>query len=136
MADLSDIIKYENLFTLQLRHPVTEQPLSMTMKIRSASSDAVKAIVMKQANKNFERRVKGKLPKGEQEVDEILERTAACIAEWDWGEESYHGEKPELTIKTAMKIMRELGWMFGQVKEASDNIENFTEPSVMTSAAT
>lgn len=132
--DISKIVDYEFLYDLELRHPVTDAPLGITFKIRSAGSDAAKRILRQHTDKNLERRIKNKMPKSSQLEQEELEKAAACIASWDWGKEVYKGKKPELTMKVAMEMLEEQGWIFAQVVEASNKMENFSPASETTSA--
>ena len=142
--DISGIVNYENLFPLDVMHPITDEPIGLTMEIRSSGSEACKAIYRKHADDVHEMRYKGKRPKGKQAEKEELERTAACIASWNWGktedkevdgsivpgeEATFHGEKPTLTISKAIEILDKVPWIYAQVKEAADKLENFTANS-------
>lgn len=128
--DISKRVDYEFLYKLDLRDPVTDEKIGISMEIRSAGSDAAKKVLRAQTNKNIERRVKGKLPKSEQGEKEELEKAFSYIASWDWGSNTYFdGKVPELNAKTAMEIMDIEGWIFGQVVEAANKIENFSPAS-------
>jgi hypothetical protein len=96
------------------------------MQIRSAGSDAAKKVLRQQTDRNLERRIKNKMPKSQQLEQEELEKAASYIASWDWGKHTWKGKKPELTMKTAMEILEAEGWIFGQVVEAANKIENFS----------
>ncbi len=127
--DIATRVDYEFLYDLDLRDPVTDEKIGVSMKIRSAGSDAAKKVLRAHTNKNLERRVKGKLPKSEQMEKEELEKAASYIASWDWGKNTYEGEKPELSMKRAAEIMEKQGWIFGQVVEAANKIANFSPAS-------
>lgn len=144
--DISSVVNYEKLFPLTIRNPITDEPIGLTMKIRSSGSEACKTIYRKHADDVLEMRYKGKRPKGKQAEREELERTAACIASWNWGkspdkiekddegretitpgeEATYKGDKPDLTISKAIEIIDNVAWIYVQVKEAADRLENFT----------
>lgn len=124
--DLSKRVDYELLYELELCDPDTDQPLGITFKLRSAGSDAVKKILREHTNRNLERRIKGKLPKADQLEKEELEKAAACIASWDWGGHTWKGKKPDLSLKLAIEVMDEQGWIFGQVSEAANKVANFS----------
>lgn len=135
-TDLATLVNYEFLYTLELRHPSTDEPTGVVFKLRSAASDVVKEIQRKHSDKNIERRMKNKMVKGITVERQELERVAACIASWDWGEQTYKGKKPELTMKTAMDMLDETSWIYQQVVEAIANTENFMAPSQTPSAST
>lgn len=134
--DVATLVNYEFLYDLDIRHPTTDEPIGVKMKIRSSGSDQAKAILRKHTDKNLERRIKGRMPKSEQMETEELERVASYIAGWDWGENNFHGEVPVLTMKKAVQILDELGWMYGQIKEAAENVTNFSQASPTNSVAT
>jgi len=134
--EIKGIVDYEHLFTLDLKHPATDRPIGITIQIRSAESEAAKRILRQHTDKNLERRIKNKLPKADQIVQEELEKAASYIASWDWGSNTYEGKTPELSMKTAMHILEKEGWIYAQVVEAATKIENFTPISAKSSAAT
>lgn len=140
--DLSSRVNNELLFKLDILDPVTDEPTGLSMMIRSAGSEAAKAILRKQTNKNLERRIKNKLPKSEQIEAEELEKAASYIASWDWGvdhkgEPNGYGKDaegkalppPSLSMKTAIKVLEEQGWIFAQVVEAANKTTNFSPSS-------
>jgi hypothetical protein len=134
--EIKGLVDYEFLFDLELRNPHTDEPLGIKMKIRSAGSEPSKAILRKHTDKNLERRIKGRMPKADQMELEELERVASYIHSWDWGDNTYKGEIPVFSMKKAVSILEEVGWIFGQVKEAAENVTNFSPPSETSSAAT
>lgn len=132
--EISGIVNYETLFTVDIKHAVTDESVGVVMKIRSAGSDEAKKILRSQTNKNLERRVKGKVPKSEQLERDELEKAASYIESWDWGSNTYNGKVPELTMSIAIEILEKEGWIFGQVVEAANKIENFSQGSQKGSA--
>lgn len=147
--DVNAVVNYEKLFSLTVLHPITDEPFGLTMQIRSSGSEACKAIYRKHADDILDMRYRGKRPKGKQAEKEELERTAACIASWDWGkapdkttkddegnvvtipgdQATFNGEKPPLTIVKAIEVLDKVPWIYAQVKEAADRLENFSETS-------
>ena len=123
--DIASIIKYERLFTLDLRHPVTDELLGITFQIRSAESKEAKEILRKHTDENLERFQKRKTVKGSVLEQQEAEKAASYIASWDWGDHTWNGEKPVLTVETAAKILKAEGWIFAQVTEAANKIANF-----------
>jgi hypothetical protein len=127
--EISSLYNYEQLFTLDLVRPDTEEPLGITFKIRSASSNEAKAIVRKHLDDITERQQRGKLVKGDMRLRQELEKAASWIAGWDWGEHTYKGEKPEFSFKKALQILESEDWIYAQVSEAANNLANFTMAS-------
>ena len=132
--EISGIVNYETLFSLDIKHVVTDDKVGIKMKIRSAGSDGAKKVLRSQTNKNIERRVKNKIPKSEQLERDELEKAASYIESWNWGSNTYNGKVPELTMETAIEILEKEGWIFGQVVEAANKIENFSQGSQKGSA--
>lgn len=128
--DIGSLFNHEILFPLHLKHPVTDQPLGIVFNIRSSTSDEVKRVGRKHLDERTERSQRGKLVKGDTLVRYEVEKAAAAIASWDWGENQYKGEIPELSLKKAADILDAEDWIFDQVKEAANNLANFTTSSV------
>lgn len=134
--DLSSRVNYELLFKLAILDPVTDKPTGVSMMIRSAGSEAAKAVLRDHTDKSLERRIKNKTPKSEQLEAEELEKAASYIVSWDWGANpktgepnTYKGEVPELSMKKAIGLLEEQGWIFAQVVEAANKIANFSPSS-------
>jgi hypothetical protein len=127
--DIKSRINYEKLFKLDILDPETEAPVGITMMIRSDESDEAKQVFRRHADDNHERVQRGKLIKGRTRERQILEQTAACIASWDWGDNTWGGEVPTLTMKSAIEVLDGQGWIFAQVREASAKVSNFTQTS-------
>jgi hypothetical protein len=130
--DISKLVNSEDLFELKLVDPVSEEPLGIRFMIRSAESDAVKKISRQHSDKLLASRKK-KLTASKVE-DELLDKAAAAIASWDWGDHDWKGEKPELTFEKAREIVEEAGFIYDQVSAASEDRANFTK-SLGTSSA-
>lgn len=134
--DLSKRIDYEFLYTLELRDPVTDEPLGISFKLRSAGSDAAKKVLRAHTDRQIERLIKGRKPNAQQRETEELERIAACIASWNWGSHDWKGKKPELSMRVAMEVFDEAPWIYDAVAEAVNKVENFSPASPATSAST
>lgn len=127
--ELSGLVEYERLYKLDLLHPVTDAPLGITFQIRSAGSREAKAVLRKHTDENTERAQKRKIIKGSVLEHQELEKAASYIASWDWGDNTWNGTKPELSMKTAIDILEAEGWIYAQVTEAASTIANFTATS-------
>lgn len=116
--DISQLVNSEDLFELNLVDPKSEEPLGIRVMIRSSESDAVKKVVRQHSDKFLSSRKK-KLTTDKVEA-EYLDRAAASIASWDWGDHNWKGEKPELTFEKAREVVEEAGWIYDQVSAASN----------------
>lgn len=127
--EVSGVVDYERLFTLELLHPVTEEPLGITFQIRSAGSKESKAVLRQHTDENTERAQKRKIIKGAVLEKQELEKAASYIASWDWGGNTWRGSKPEFSMKAAVEILEAEGWIYAQVVEAATTIANFSTGS-------
>ena len=131
--DLSKRVDAEQLFTLELLDPTTDDPLGVVFKIRSAGSREAKAVLRKHGDANLERLQKRKLLKSADAERMELEKAASYIASWDWGPHDWKGAKPDLNMETAIEVLTEADWIFAQVVEAATDIAHFSKASVKTS---
>lgn len=127
--EISSIVKNDALFTLDLLHPETDQPVGIKIKVRSAASDEAMAVLRRQTNSLMERQQRNKLIKAETVEEQELEKAVSYVASWDWGSNTYEGSVPDSSPDTVLKIMREQGWIYSQVVGAARSITNFTATS-------
>jgi hypothetical protein len=132
--DISGIIEYERLFTLDLLHPVTEKPLGIKFQIRSAGSKEAKDVLRRLTDENTERLQKRKIIKGATLERQELEKAASYIASWDWGDNTWRGKKMDLTPSLVLELLEAEGWIFDAVTEAAGTVANFTQNSKKPSA--
>ena len=130
--DLSKIVNSEQLFTLELLHPTTDEPIGVTFQIRSMDSDPAKAVQRKIIDETYERRRANKTIKAKETVTNEYRKAAACIAGWDWGEHKYKGSIPQYSEEKALEILTEQDWIFTQVLEAANKLSNFIVTSQET----
>ncbi|WP_313666224.1 hypothetical protein [Shinella sp.] len=130
--DISKLVNSEDLFELHLTGPESDERLGIRFMIRSNESDAVKRIARQHSDKFLASRKK-KLTAGKVE-DELLDKAAAAIASWDWGDHDWKGEKPVLDFDKAREVVEEAGWIYEQVAAASEDRANFTKTSGKGSA--
>jgi hypothetical protein len=132
--DIAKLYDYESLFSLELRLPDQEDGIGVFFKIRSASSPDAKKVLRQHVDETTERLQRGKLVKGETRLRQELERAASWIAGWDWGDNTYEGVKPEFKFKTVLHILDREDWIYEQVREAANNLANFSAKPKTTSA--
>lgn len=140
--DINQVVIYEHIYELTVTYPNSDKKIGLTMGIRSASSEKCKAIMRKhtndQANQN---RSKQKRITAEVLEQNELEQTAASIAWWRWekdddgNEATYNGQKPHLAMDIAIEILGTVNWLYAQVKEAGQNLENFMSKGASESAS-
>jgi len=130
--DISTLVNAEDLFELKLVDPVSDEPLGIRFMIRSAESDAVKKVIRQHSDKFLASRKK-KLTTSKVEA-EYLDKAAASVASWDWGDHDWKGSKPELSFETAREVLEEAGWIYDQVAAASEDRANFTKTLAKGSA--
>ncbi|WP_174804349.1 hypothetical protein [Martelella limonii] len=128
--DISKLHDKSHLFSLDIVNPETDEPVGISMKIRSVSSDDVSAVIRRHTNENVELRQKGKTLSAKKLEEQEAEKTAACIASWDWGENTYGNlGVPADTWENKVKVLIEQGWIYQQVAEAANTFGNFTTQS-------
>lgn len=126
MREISKLVKYEQLFKLELKY-VDDQPLDITFMIRSSNSPVAKEVLRTHTQKYIERRIRGKTPTAKQMELEKLEEAASYIESWDWKDNTYEDVVPEFSMKTAINIMDKEAWIYAQVVEAANEISNFSQ---------
>lgn len=124
--DIASVYNYEQLFTLELVRPDTDEKLGIKFQIRSASSPDAKKVLRKHVDQVTERQQRGKLVRGEMRLQQELERAASWIAGWDWGDHTYNGEAPQFSFNKALELLDKEDWIYAQVSEAANNLANFT----------
>lgn len=125
--DISKLVNSEQLYELKLTGPDTDEPIGIRFMIRSTESDAVKRIARQHSDKFLASRKK-KLTASKVEA-EYLDRAAAAIASWDWGDHDWKGEKHECNFEKAREVLEEAGWIYDQVASAAEDRANFTKSS-------
>lgn len=125
---ISEIVNYDEGFTLELKDP-RGNDIGVLFKVRSSECDEAKAVIRRMLNKRAAAQAKNKPYSVEEAERDEIERVAACIVDWEWGEQEYiRGEgAPEFTKKNVVEILTKEGWIFSQVHEFISDIENFTK---------
>ncbi|PSS59853.1 hypothetical protein C6558_36125 [Ensifer sp. NM-2] len=125
--DISKLVNSEDLFELKLTGPDTDELIGIRFMIRSAESDAVKRVARQHSDKFLASRKK-KLTSSKVEA-EYLDKAAASVASWDWGDHDWKGAKPECTFEQVREVLEEAGWIYDQIAAASEDRANFTKSS-------
>lgn len=126
---IANIVNAEKTTKLELKHPSTDKKLGIVFNIRSASSNAVKAVAREGVDSNIEKMQKSKFANALNIEDQAIAREVAAIESWDWGKNEYiKGEgAPKLTFEFAFMLLKKEDWIFNQVNKESTDIGNFIE---------
>jgi hypothetical protein len=135
MADISSLVKYEQSFALKIVHPHTRKDTGMVFQIRHRDCDAAQAVVERHMMADMEEAANGTRP-GPSELacrapKRAVERLAACVDGWDWGEDpdgkpnTYNGENLSYTKENAVMVLSETHWLHDAVLAGVNNLENF-----------
>jgi len=126
--DILSLIRSDQTFPLELLHPATEEPLGITVHIRSDQSDEVKRATRANQDKVNLRLQKGKTIKSAMGEANATERVMAMIADWEWNSDLplVEGEgKPDCNEKNK-RLLAENDYFFDQIEEAATTAANFT----------
>lgn len=124
--DINDLVNYEKTHTVELVHPSTDEPLGIKVEVRSIDSAAAERVLLDHTDKQIEKFAKGKRPTAAQSKKAEIERLASCVVSWDWGEHTFEGDKPAVSVATAVRVFLKMPWAERQVREAVENVRNFT----------
>jgi len=112
MGDISNIKASTN--TVNIVHPATNEPIGLSIVLRSLESPQVKEVQRRITNELLRNR---KITAEKSEANR-LDILAAATERWTWeGDLSFNGEKPECNPNNARRVYKELPW----VKEQVDN---------------
>lgn len=124
--EIAGIVQNEELFHLVVEHPKTGKPVGITIMVRSAGSEAAMAVVREQTDDLLSRQQRRKLIDAGRIEENELDLAVSYVASWDWGANTYEGEKPNADPKTIKAIFRKEAWLYAQVVGAARDIANFT----------
>lgn len=134
MADLSNVVEYERPHTIQMNHPVTGQPLGVSVNVVSSDSQRVVA-AQRRSNADYwaalaaasDSDVKPEAPDNSRTI------LVACIDSWDWGEQSFGhiagSGVPSQADKEFIIDHPNAVWFKNQLVAGCAKLENFTNPS-------
>lgn len=110
--DLANFIDYDRGHPVELAFE--GKPTGVTFYVAHMQCDAAMA-----ASDQAEKDGLGKTETG-------LRVMAACITDWDWGENKFNGEVPKFTPEKALEVLRRIKWATDQISDAAINKANFT----------
>lgn len=125
--DIAKLVNYESTFEYEVTDPKTGEGTGLFLDLRSASSEAVKAVSRKHIDFISAQQRANKNVKVEVLERQVIEKLVASVADWRWeGDAEFNGEKPEFTAANVQKVL-EVDWIFDQVNKQVGDIENFTK---------
>ncbi len=139
--DISALVAHDDpVFDLAImgRDPDTEKEVEtgVMFKVRSLRNPDSTSIIKKQRNRIFGKRM---LEKGEVDAEEIGaltfmeatdpsdEQLAACVVDWDWGDNSLGKLSTKFTRENVVKVFKAAPWIRQQVLNKAISITDFTK---------
>jgi hypothetical protein len=130
MADLFNMIPTDDTIVVNVKHPLTEEPLTkddgkeMTITVYAPHSSAYKAIVHEQTNKRIQKAAKGKKITftAEELENTTLEMLAKTTKDWSI---QLNGKSPKFSVAEAFDLYNKLPWLKQQVLEAQEDYSAF-----------
>jgi hypothetical protein len=129
-------LQYDAPYEVELRHPITDENIGVTVSVTSANSPAAKRVQMQNQarlmamnlGKNKEKSEAEILALLEKQVKKTVEQLAACVTGWNWGGKTFGklGKDPEFTPANVSAVL-DTDWIFDQVNDAVSDIANFTK---------
>lgn len=105
---------------LDVRHPVTQEPIGWTLRIAGAESDRVKKVTRRQRNAAL----KGQRKHLTSDLLETQQREvlAACVISWTFADGvKIDGEQPDCTPENVDRLLKRFSWLGQQIDDkASD----------------
>lgn len=139
MTDLSKLVEYDQTYPVEIKHPLTGEPIGFTISVVSDQSRPVAKAVQAEQNKRIRELVtkEGEQPSEEenQEYVEALQRAAliASIVSWNWGEHTFGEINAEsecnLENKTYLVDHPNSVFITEQLKVHAGNLRNFSTAS-------
>ena len=128
--DLQSLIPTDDTIVVELKHPVTEEPLikddgkPMTITVYAPHSSVYKAQMHEQTNKRIQKASKGK--KVTFTAEELENTTLELLAKTtkDWSIQ-LNGKSPKYSVGEAVDLYAKLPWLRQQVLDAQEDFSAF-----------
>jgi len=130
MTDLASMIPTDDTIVVNLKHPLTEEPLTkddgkeMTITVYAPHSSVYKTVVHEQTNKRIQKAAKGKKITftAEELENTTLEMLAKTTKDWSI---QLSGKSPKFSVAEAIEVYSKLPWLKQQVIEAQEDYSAF-----------
>lgn len=140
MTDISNLFKRDDaVFDLEIkgRDPETGDPVDtgVVFSVRSLRNDDAQAVVKRQRNRLFGKKMMQKEQVSEEEVGELLlmettdpsdEQLAACVVGWDWGDKTMGDLSTKYSQDAVLQVLKAAPWIRSQVLAKVMSISDFT----------
>lgn len=126
LSKLDTVAAAEQGARLELRHPVTDEPLGAVLILAGTDSKAYRRHEAAVSNRFIDRMAKGKRGKGksaEEQEREAIEGIAACTLGWTGV--GLDGEELPFTADNAHKLYARFPWAREQAREFILDRENY-----------
>lgn len=126
--DILGLVKTDQLFAYELRHPVTDEKLNITLHLRSSKSPEVKSVERQNQDELNVLIQRGKPIKSAVLETHAERKAAAMIDSWDWSNKDLDLEgvkAPACTDQNKMLLVA-VDSFFDQITDAAATLGNFT----------
>ena len=121
--DISSIKVIER--DIEIVNPGTKEKLGIVVTIMSPKDDRLNKLRDSIAQKQLQIQAKGKVQKIDDLNADRRKIIFAAIVRWDWGVNTWEGQKPELTPAILNDIDEKASWFVEQINEAFGELESF-----------
>lgn len=123
-----DMIKASNQGReIEIRHPLTDEPLGMFVSVLGRESDTFREIIQDRIDRQIEEQARGKrrrkpktVAQGEEEAVELL---SACTT--GWRGVVLNGKELEFTVSNVKMVYKHWAWFRAQVDDAIGDLDGF-----------
>jgi hypothetical protein len=109
---------------LEITHPVSGEPTGLVLTLRSLSDPEIRRMAEASLEKQRAAARRQKQFTVRQEIAEDIRIKAACVTAINWGDASLAGEKPELSLEVAEKLLAK-DFIYKQVTQQLLQDEDF-----------
>lgn len=130
MADIFALVTPDDARALEIKSPVDGKPIGVTVMVRSADCEQVRAAGREHAARVLSEKIKA--PTVEMMEAEQVDKVVALFSSWEWGENTWKGEKVgPLTVEKCREIVKSSNatWLVEQVTSFANERANFTKPN-------
>lgn len=123
--DISTIVTTERI--VKILHPVTEEPIGVSVSLIAISDPALKKIKRKIHDAKLRLDAKGKHFKAEEVEDNANDLIFTAMTGWEWGKSgedadgeqaTFNGKIPEFNKPSVLAVFEKLPWFQEQVDRA------------------
>lgn len=111
--------------TIDILNPATKEKLGIQITLMSPKDPRLDKLRDAISQKQLTLQTKNKVQKVDDLKADRLKILFAAITGWDWGENKWDGETPELKPVVFNDIMERAPWMMEQIDEAFSEAESF-----------